>query len=135
MTEAIEKGVRVLVGLSEAARDALDRIRDPMVKMTYPKDELPHELLVSGFVCRNASDRWLLSPHGLAVITHAKAFGDVTAQYYSMPGACRRILKTMLDGQVNVGPYIPASLRNSGFIKDTGEGWVVTDLFKQVKEV
>jgi hypothetical protein len=131
MKDAIGK----FIGLSKEARHALDRVRDPMVKLTYPKDELPHELMVSGLICRNSNDRWLLSPRGLSVLTEAKISDNVTAQYYSMPGVCRRILKSMLDGHVNADPYIPLQLRNSGFIKETDAGWVVTELFKQVKEV
>lgn len=132
MTETTKNGVQLLVGLSKEARQELDRVRDPKCNLKYPDVQLSHELMVSGLVCRTVDDIWALSPHGLAVITHAKAFGDVTAQYYALPGVCRRILQTMLDGRVNVDPYLPASLRSSGFIKDTGLGWVVTDLANQL---
>lgn len=131
----MKDAIKQFISLSKEARHALDRVRDPVVKLTYPKDELPHELMVSGLICRNADDRWLISPRGLEVITNARVSDDATAQYYAMPGVCRRILKSMLGGRVNVDPFIPATLRCSGFIKETDAGWVMTDLFKQVKEV
>lgn len=133
MSETIEQAVQRMVGFSKEVRKVLDVIMTGPGKLVYPEAVIPHELMVSGFICRDQNDVWVLSNYGLATITHAKAFGDATARYFAMSGICRRVLQLMKDGAVNPDPNLPAILRNSGFVEKVDGGWVVSDLYKQVQ--
>lgn len=135
MSETMEQAIQRMVGFSKDVRNVFDVIRNGPGKLQYPDAAIPHELMISGFICRNQNDEWVLSNRGLAVITHAKAYGDATAQYFAMPGICRRVIQLMKDGAVNPDPNLPTILRNSGFVKKVDGGWVVSDLYKQVQGV
>lgn len=132
----MQKDIQYLIDLQEVSRTALDNVRNPKRDMIYPRDTLPHELMISGFVARDSRDHWQLTDRGIATINAAAASEDPVAKYYALPAQCRTILRFMLDGKVNHDPYIPASLRVSGFIQQAGQdetsGWVVTELAKSI---